>query len=71
MKKRILSIMLFWAVMLCIITGGLHFLQKQSHSQDKKAEQILAVNEIVIMKKCDEVSNLTNDFWKFFERVGI
>lgn len=57
-KSRIISITLLFAVVLCILTGGLYLLQKQSHSQDKKAEQILAVNEMEQLAKAGEYDQI-------------
>ena len=58
MKKRIISMTIFFVAVLSILTGILCFSEKQISSKESKAEQILAVNEIEQLAKSGEYDQI-------------
>lgn len=46
MKSRLIFVTLFFSAVLVLVTGVFCFLEKETNSQDARAEQIIAVNEI-------------------------
>ena len=46
MKKKLMTVTVLFCTVILAVTGIFYLLGKQSASREKKAEQILALNEI-------------------------
>lgn len=58
MKKRLLSITLLFSALIFIAACALYFSGKQADTQDTKAEQIIAVNELQQLAKSGEYEKM-------------
>lgn len=46
MKSKLISITIFFTILILLFTGGLYLSCKQADRQDRRAEQVIALNEI-------------------------
>lgn len=69
MSRRLLVITFFFSVLLLVVTGANYYLAKQINSQDAKAEQIIAVNEIEQLAKSGDYDKMAEKSAQLQERI--
>ena len=64
MKRKLISVTAFFAVIIIAVAAFLHFRGRQANSEDTKAEQIIALNEI------EQLAN-QGDYVKMSEKADV
>lgn len=69
MKKKLLSITALFSVLILLVTVGFYFNGKRANSQDIRAEQIIAVNEVEQLAKAGEFDKLSEKSAELAESI--
>lgn len=69
MKRKLIFVTTMFSALIFIITGILYFADKQANSQDNKAEQLVAINEIEQLAEMGEYEKLSEKTSELSESI--
>lgn len=69
MRSRIISVTVMFSVLILVVTGGLYFSGEKNDSQDHKAEQIIALNEIEQLAQSGELEKASEKISEMKESI--
>lgn len=69
MRSRIISVTVMFSVLILVVTGGLYFSGEKNDSQDHKAEQIIALNEIEQLAQSGELEKASEKISEIKESI--
>lgn len=71
MKGRLISVTAMFSVLIIIVSGIFFYAEKQENSQDNRAEQLVAINEIEQLVKMGEYERLSEKTAKLSESIRL
>lgn len=71
MKGRLISVTAMFSVLIIIVSGIFFYAEKQENSQDNRAEQLVAINEIEQLAKMGEYERLSEKTAKLSESIRL